>query len=404
MTNDPKRLVSPRTLVLGVCAAVAAARPASAQLMSAIDLSSRTARPAAAGWQNQLAVSPFARFDHSRFTLDGRWTAYAAEGERVQGFGAASATYFSPARAGLQLSLSGFATRDLLNETFAVSRFGTDARVSYKTARSGVWIGREIFRDNKSTPISPVPRASGGVWQQWGGAVVTVSMSALGGHERHVSSTTQKVPSSDTLSRDSVTITTTDTTDRRRGASDAEVALHWGTGRLAFRGVVGTRFLTARQPNEMWGQVQGTYAVANDIALIASGGVHPSSAAYGVSRARYMQVGFRIAPSALLKPRLPAGVRPVAAAFEVKNADQGQRTLRIRVPSARMVELSADFTGWKPVTLTRAENDRWEATLPISPGMHRIAIRVDGDSWTPPPGVSTVPDEFQGTVGVIIVR
>jgi hypothetical protein len=40
----------------------------------------------------------------------------------------------------------------------------------------------------------------------------------------------------------------------------------------------------------------------------------------------------------------------------------------------------------------------------IAPGMHRVAIRVNGDEWTPPPGVSTVPDEFQGTVGVIVVK
>jgi len=43
-------------------------------------------------------------------------------------------------------------------------------------------------------------------------------------------------------------------------------------------------------------------------------------------------------------------------------------------------------------------------TLPIAPGVHRLAIRVDGDRWTTPPGVVTVADEFQGTVGVIVVR
>jgi hypothetical protein len=144
--------------------------------------------------------------------------------------------------------------------------------------------------------------------------------------------------------------------------------------------------------------------MAGDVALIAAAGVHPSSATYGVSRARYMQLGVRIAPNALLKPRLPTAVRPAAVAFEVKDGDRGLRTLRIRVASARTVELSGDFTGWKPIPLTRGDDDRWETTIPIAPGMHRLAIRVDGDAWTPPPGVTTVPDEFQGTVGVIIVK
>jgi hypothetical protein len=415
MSNESQRLACHRTLALsvGVALGLVITRAVPAQFTSAIDVTSRSARPGAVGWKNQIAVSPFARFDHSRFSIDGRWTAYGAQGERLNGFGAASATYFSPARAGLQLSLAGFADRTLLNETFAVSRFGADARLSYTAGRSGVWLGREVSRDNKSTPLSAVPRASAGAWRQMGNAVVTVSMSAFGGHEEPRSSTSRKIPNPlkvglpagvpDTLA-DSITVFSTDSSSRRRNWNDAEVALHWGVGRLAFRGVVGTRFFTAHQPNELWAQAQGSYALASDIALIAAGGVHPSSAAYGVSRARFMQLGFRIAPSALWKPRLPTGVRPAAAAFEVKDAAQGQRTLRIRVPSGRSVELSGDFTGWKPIALTRADDDRWEATLAIAPGMHRVAVRIDGGTWSPPPGVASVSDEFQGTVGVIVVK
>jgi hypothetical protein len=415
MTNDSITLVPRYALAVGTAIALGlvGAQPAVAQFRSALDVSTRSARPGPDAWQSQLALSPFARFDHSRFSLDGRWTLYGAEGERLDGVGSASATYFSPTRAGLQLSLSGFANRDLLNETFAVSRYGTDARLSYRTNRLGVWLGREISRDNKSTPISSVPHASAGAWRQWGNAVAAVSLSAFGGQEQSFSTSRRMRPNplkltappsiADTLP-DSIQVTVRDSSQERRGWNDAEVSLNWGIGRLAFRGVVGARVLTARQPNELWGQVQGTYALASDVALMASGGVHPSSAVYGVSRARFMQLGVRIAPRALLKPRLPSGVRPAAAAFEVADADRGRRTLRIRVPSARTVELSGDFTGWKPVALTRGDDDRWEATLPIAPGMHRLAIRIDGEAWTAPPGVSAVPDEFQGTVGIIIVK
>jgi hypothetical protein len=76
----------------------------------------------------------------------------------------------------------------------------------------------------------------------------------------------------------------------------------------------------------------------------------------------------------------------------------------VRVPDARSVELSADFTDWKPIALQRGDTDEWEATLPIAPGLHRLTIRVDGDAWTIPPGVASVPDEFHGTVGVIVVK
>ena len=106
---------------------------------------------------------------------------------------------------------------------------------------------------------------------------------------------------------------------------------------------------------------------------------------------------------ALRRPRLPRGVRPSAAAFQVEE-DRGARRLRVRVPGARSVELAGDFTNWQPIALRQGDTDEWEVTLPIAPGVHRIAIRVDGDSWTTPPGVAAVADEFQGTVGVIVVR
>jgi hypothetical protein len=48
--------------------------------------------------------------------------------------------------------------------------------------------------------------------------------------------------------------------------------------------------------------------------------------------------------------------------------------------------------------------DQWYVTLAIAPGMHRVAIRIDGDTWTTPPGIPAIADEFQGTVGVIVVR
>ena len=116
-----------------------------------------------------------------------------------------------------------------------------------------------------------------------------------------------------------------------------------------------------------------------------------------------MELGARVSPGALSRPRLPRGVRPTAAAFQVEE-DRGARRLRVRVPGARSVELAGDFTNWQPIALRQGDTDEWEVTLPIAPGVHRIAIRVDGDGWTTPPGVAAVADEFQGTVGVIVVR
>jgi hypothetical protein len=423
MSNGSKAVESRAArLTLGVVtclvAALSSAHEMAAQFTSALDLSSRTSRPGTSDWQSQLALSPFARFDSRRMTVEGRWTAVRTDGERLNGFGNLGATYFSPTRHGLQLSIAGFADRAMLDETFAVTSIGTDTRLSYRKGESGAWLGRELSRDNKPTPVSPVAAASAGAWHQWGNAVMTVSLSSFASREgRRGPRTWQSIQailnngpqnagfrdsSKNTL--DTLTFGDSGSVGQQRNWSDAEVSLHWSVGPVALRGMIGRRVFTVNQPNETWGQLQGSVAFAPDVALIAATGVHPSSAVYGISRGRFMELGFRVAPSMLRKPRLPTGVRPVAAAFAVEDAARGQRTLRIRIPSARSVELSGDFTAWKPIALQRADDNHWEVTLPIAPGMHRLAIRVDGDAWAPPPGVSAVPDEFEGTVGVIVIK
>jgi hypothetical protein len=246
--------------------------------------------------------------------------------------------------------------------------------------------------------------------------IVTVSLSSFGSQEGARAATTRQIvrpalsgplAPTDTgrnfQSLDTITVVDSGNAGRQHDWRDAELGLHWSAGRLALDGIFGTRYAATNQPNETWASVQSAVALAPTIALIASAGVRPSSAAYGIGRSRFMELGARVSPGALRRPRLPGGVRPTAAAFQVDD-DHGGRRLRVRVPSARSVELAGDFTNWQPIALKQDDTDEWEVTLPIAPGVHRLAIRVDGDRWTTPPGVVTVADEFQGTVGVIVVR
>ncbi len=419
MSHERHSVVSPRALRLAAClaGAVVVARPASAQVASAIDLSSFSSRPAANEWRSRLAISPFMRFDHPRLAVDAGWTALGGDGQRLDGFGNIHATYISPTRAGLQLSVSGFGDRTLLDEAFAVSRIGGDARLSYRLGSAGAWLGREVARDNKATPASPVPHYSVGTWRQWRSVIVTLSLSSFGSHEGARAATTRRevrpaptgplAPSDSQRnfrSFDTVTVVDSGSAGRPHDWRDAELGLHWSAGRFAVDGVFGTRYATRNQPNETWGQVQSAVSLVPGIALIASTGVRPSSAAYGIARSRFVELGARFSPGALGRPRLPRGVRPTAAAFQVDEADRGARRLRVRVPGARSVELAGDFTNWQPIALERGDMDQWYVTLAIAPGMHRVAIRIDGDTWTTPPGIPAIADEFQGTVGVIIVR
>ena len=43
------------------------------------------------------------------------------------------------------------------------------------------------------------------------------------------------------------------------------------------------------------------------------------------------------------------------------------------------------------------------SSLPLSPGMHQINVRVDGGPWIAPPGVPTMRDGFNGEVGLVVI-
>ena len=119
---------------------------------------------------------------------------------------------------------------------------------------------------------------------------------------------------------------------------------------------------------------------------------------------RFVTAGFRLTPTPFKRPEALDPVRGAAHSFAVEPAGQGRRRFVVRAPHARLVELTGDFTAWRPLTLTRTNAETWEATLALTPGVHHVNIRVDGDRWSAPPGMSTVDDEFAGTVGLLVVE
>jgi 1,4-alpha-glucan branching enzyme len=72
-------------------------------------------------------------------------------------------------------------------------------------------------------------------------------------------------------------------------------------------------------------------------------------------------------------------------------------------PSARRVELMADFTDWAPVDMAPVGAGRWRLTIPVSSGLYHVNVRYDGGSWRSPPGTRKVRDEFDRETGVVVV-
>ena len=69
----------------------------------------------------------------------------------------------------------------------------------------------------------------------------------------------------------------------------------------------------------------------------------------------------------------------------------------VDAPGARRVELAGTFSNWSPDTsLTPVADGRWMAFVPLRPGVHDYAFRVDGERWVVDPAAPRVADGFGG--------
>jgi hypothetical protein len=97
-----------------------------------------------------------------------------------------------------------------------------------------------------------------------------------------------------------------------------------------------------------------------------------------------------------------AGVRVIITR---SSGDRGSARIDVsgEAPKAERVELMADFTGWEPIALERA-SDGWFVNRAVTPGLHRLAIRIDGGAWIAPANVPKLrDDDLGGAVGLITV-
>ncbi len=151
-----------------------------------------------------------------------------------------------------------------------------------------------------------------------------------------------------------------------------------------------------------WASVDAEAWFAPHAAVVASVGTTLEDAVRGVPRTRFVSLAIRLAVQpqatvAQLTRRAVAGVR-----VSVEALDDGTRRIVVRGATGTRVELMSDFTDWNPVALERS-GDTWHTDQRVSPGLHRIALRVDGGAWMAPANVRRVSDDLGGVVGLITV-
>jgi hypothetical protein len=325
----------------------------------------RSARAAA------RALGTFAQLDA------GAWTAQAS----------VDAAWYTPARflGPLLGEVSGSAGGSVHQDGARTGQFLGLVRVHTPGSRRGAWVGAGVGTTS-----------DGDAWR-------SIRQAELGGWLRH-SSASAMLTMAPTVVDDTIHY------------FDTEVRLGWERPLLEFNVVAGLRLgersLALGSTDRAWGNASFIYWVKPWAGLLAGGGTYPVDLTQGFPGGRFFSLGLRFrrpmgrAPAELtLEDRVtePAVVALSDGmdAFESMRASSGHYLLRIRVRGAQSVEIAADFTNWKPVTLHPAGAGWWTVSLPIAIGAHQMNARVNGGPWLVPPGLSVVEDEFGGRVGIL---
>jgi hypothetical protein len=149
-----------------------------------------------------------------------------------------------------------------------------------------------------------------------------------------------------------------------------------------------------------WGSVDAAAWTSTRTAIVISGGRTLDDPVRGVPRTVFVSIALRVTgqPHASLgRTQTVPGVH-----VTIQRLDNVQRRIDVHGVSGARVEIIGDFTGWMPVALNGA-GDTWRIDRAITPGLHRIAIRVDGGEWIAPVNLPHATDDLGGVVGLITV-
>jgi hypothetical protein len=200
--------------------------------------------------------------------------------------------------------------------------------------------------------------------------------------------------------------------------ADSEGQLEWLAGRGVVSTSLGVRLGEAERGTRGWGTFSVTWPIFFDSWLTVSAGSYAADLIQNLPAGRYASFTLRLPngrlPTVRRPPPAPPPPRPripdlpislrLAMVTGPALDSMDIREVRVWAPGAQTVELLADFVDWIPVPLVRQPNGEWRGYYRISPGLHRVNIRMDGTELDVPMNWPTAKDEFLGTVALVLVR
>lgn len=200
---------------------------------------------------------------------------------------------------------------------------------------------------------------------------------------------------------------------------DNEAAVSWTRGRVTYDASLGVRVGEALRGTLAWGSFTATWPLLAGTLATASVGKYPVDLIQGLPGARYAAIALRlpngkfpalrraarrpVLPPPPERPALPITER-LALVIGPSLDSLSLREIRVWAPGIQRVELLADFTEWVPVPLIRQPDGVWRGYYHVTPGIHRVNLRLNREELDVPVNLARVKDEFTGDVGLVIVR
>ena len=350
-----------------------------------------------------FSLTPTIRVQGARtmFVARGAYSRFETGSSSIQGSLAGSVV--SPAYWNLRGELFGTASATRYRDLPAASNVTALGRLHWATDRGGAWggIGAGFVAQGPYLP-DPLLQFDLGAWRRVGRTVYSLS------------ATPTWLGRADALELPAAA-------GGRVDYTDYVAAMRWQHPSAEFAASAGAR--GGARPDGIpgarrWVETWTTIWVARRLAVVGGLGVFPTDVQQGLPGGRYYSAALRLAtgrppvndPAVRAELTLPYELsrlrrgRANPESFTVAMNAQGQRVISVRVPGARQVEMMADFTDWLAVPLEPTAADQWQLVLAVSPGVHRVNLRVDGRAWIVPPGLTAVKDEFGGAVGLLVVQ
>jgi hypothetical protein len=391
-----------RTLAL--CIALSAgATPATAQLAGTLDMGAGTYRPDRAIPGGIASIVPALRYLSGPIELSAIGVYSDAPAGRWNFQGGTAALVRTPTFGGFHLEAVGQAEWTTHYRVRGTTMFSGGVR-AYLSPGAGAraWVGRYHGQASSLGTRRPLQRSEIGASTKLGGVHVELSVA-----NTTVDRSLMFQPNDPRTGQEDSLGTVPQSAGRRvdrLALTDAVLSGRWRIRALDFDASIGRRFSRLTPETTIWG-LSASRGIGPSLALVAAAGRSGSDPVTSVPGARYFALGLRLKVGPPVLPAAPVPTTASAAApFRIGPAVAAGREIVIQATEAETVELAGDFTDWKPVRLQPWGKDGWRAILPIAPGLHRLAIRIDGGTWQAPPGTRPLTSEFGGEVAEVAVE